>query len=238
MTVKSGFEDIFGRSLLIAIFSLLAALQINSIAALLHAPENLDGAGSVIVAKVFTLVFVLMTVFLTVRRLPPKSSAAGIEPRVTAVAGTFILMVLAVVPAGATSSAVRFTSAVLIVAGTLSSIFCLYWLGRSFSVMATARRLVVRGPYAFVRHPLYLAEAVTTTGIILSNWSAAALAIGGAWWILQYRRSVNEEAILRATFPEYDDYTRLVPRFVPHFRPPARNALVNALRSSEGLKPD
>ncbi|HEU4660138.1 MAG TPA: isoprenylcysteine carboxylmethyltransferase family protein [Pseudolabrys sp.] len=213
--MTSYFEDIFGKSVLIGIFSLLAFLQINAITEMLHAPDGIERFGTTVIAKAFTLIFLLMTVFLTIKRLPPKSTASGIEPRVTAITGTFILMLLAFVPAGTTGAAVRFVSAVLIVTGTLLSIFCLYWLGRSFSVMATARRLVIQGPYAYVRHPLYVAEAVTTVGIVLLNWSAGAFVIGAVWCVLQFRRAVNEEAVLRSAFIEYDEYARTVPRFIP-----------------------
>ncbi|HET7850753.1 MAG TPA: isoprenylcysteine carboxylmethyltransferase family protein [Pseudolabrys sp.] len=238
MTTRTQVEDVLGRSLLVGIFSLLAALQITSIADLWRAPGGFDSAATIIISKAFALIFVLTTVFLTVKRLPPKGSATGIEPRATAIAGTFILMVLAAVPVGRITPPVHLLAAVLIVTGTLFSIFCLFWLGRSFSVMATARRLVVRGPYAFVRHPLYVAEAVTTVGIILSNWSAAALVIGMAWCVLQYRRSINEEAVLRATFPEYDEYARRVPRFIPDLKMPLWNVVASATGPSDGLNPD
>jgi protein-S-isoprenylcysteine O-methyltransferase Ste14 len=46
-------------------------------------------------------------------------------------------------------------SAGLIVVGHLLAVYALAWLGRSFSIMAEARRLVTDGPYAVVRHPLY-----------------------------------------------------------------------------------
>jgi protein-S-isoprenylcysteine O-methyltransferase Ste14 len=213
--MKTHFEDVLGKGVLVVAFSLLAAFQIASIAALLRASANVEHVELVIAAKMFALIFLLMTVVLTVTRLPPRNSVAGIEPRVTAIAGTFILLVLAVVPSGKIAPALQVIAVVLIVTGTVFSIFCLYWLGRSFSVMATARRLVVNGPYALIRHPLYVAEAVTTAGIVLSNWSIAALAIGSVWCILQYRRSAYEESVLRAAFPEYDQYARLVPRFVP-----------------------
>src|SRR5690242_13126350 len=213
--MKRGFEDALGKSLLAGIFFVLAVVQIASILDLLHASAAIEDKGIVIIAKGFTLIFLLMTVILTIIRLPARNSAAGVEPRVTAIAGTFVLMVLAIVPSSPTGSMLRLLATTLIVTGTILSIFCLWWLGRSFSVMATARRLVVHGPYAFVRHPLYVAEAVTTAGIVLSNWSVAAVMIGLAWCIFQYRRSVNEETILRAAFPEYDEYARIVPRFVP-----------------------
>ena len=57
----------------------------------------------------------------------------------------------------------------MIVFGTLASVYCLYYLGRSFSIMACARELVTHGPYGVIRHPLYVAEAITVLGIIIAN---------------------------------------------------------------------
>lgn len=213
--MKNGFEELFGKALLVGVFSVLAAMQIGAIVMIVKTSSGSDYWEITVVSKSFVLIFLLMTVVLTVTRLPPKDSVAGIEPRLTAIAGTFILMALAFLPPGNIGVGLRLLATLFIVAGTLLSIFCLHWLGRSFSVMATARRLVVQGPYAIVRHPLYAAEAVTAIGVVISNWSIAAVAIGAVWCMLQYRRSVHEEAVLRAAFPDYDGYARLVPRFIP-----------------------
>jgi protein-S-isoprenylcysteine O-methyltransferase Ste14 len=56
-------------------------------------------------------------------------------------------------------------------------VFALYVvieLGRSFSVMPEARRLVTNGPYSVIRHPVYLGEAVALAGVTsqyLSPWA-------------------------------------------------------------------
>jgi len=99
--------------------------------------------------------------------------------------------------------------------GIVGSIFAMSWLGRSYSIMATARNLVTAGPYRIVRHPLYAAECLALVGIVITCFSPFALAIGlmtlGLWW----RRAINEERILTQAFPEYAEYARQVPRFVP-----------------------
>ena len=77
------------------------------------------------------------------------------------------------------------------------------WLGRSFSIMAEARRLVTHGPYSIVRHPLYLAEEVAVIAVGLLNFSALSMVVLAAHWALQLRRMHNEEKVLTAAFPEY-----------------------------------
>jgi protein-S-isoprenylcysteine O-methyltransferase Ste14 len=102
--------------------------------------------------------------------------------------------------------------------GTIFSIYCLHYLGRSFSIMASARELVTHGPYGVVRHPLYLAEGISTVGVILLNWSIWAVMLGLVQMALQFRRMLNEEKVLRAAFPEYADYAARVPMIVPGLR--------------------
>ncbi|MER9326515.1 isoprenylcysteine carboxylmethyltransferase family protein [Mesorhizobium sp. M0488] len=84
--------------------------------------------------------------------------------------------------------------------------------------MATARQLVTSGPYSIIRHPLYICEAAFVLGMILSHFSVIMIALGGLQFLLQFRRAKNEEAILRQTFPEYEEYARRVPMLLPRFR--------------------
>ncbi len=213
--MTGNLEDFLGKALIAVIFASFTVFQAAAIFAMMSHPEGSALWALALTSKVFSLVFMLLVVYLTVTRLPPISGAAGIEPRVSAITGTFILMLLIVLPAQTLRPWQLYFSTALIVVGTLLSIYCLYRLGRSFSIMATARKLVSDGPYALVRHPLYFAEAVTTIGLLVSNWSLVALLLGAVQFSFQFRRMRNEEAVLRQTFPEYDDYARRVPMFIP-----------------------
>jgi len=100
--------------------------------------------------------------------------------------------------------------------GTCLSSIVLFRLGRSFSLMAEARKLVTTGPYAIVRHPLYLAEEIAVIGTLLQFFSIYTLMIFGVHLWIQIQRMKNEEAVLRDAFPGYVDYQartfRLIPR--------------------------
>ena len=156
-----------------------------------------------------------MVVGLTLIRLQPRQSAEGLEPRLSAFAGTFTLMLLIVLPTGTVSPEWMAASTAMIAVGTALSIYCLIWLGRSFSMMATSRDLVTSGPYSIVRHPLYVAEAISSIGFLVAHWSLAAVLAGGLHFAFQIRRAFIEERILRRTFVEYEDYARSVPMLVP-----------------------
>jgi protein-S-isoprenylcysteine O-methyltransferase Ste14 len=82
------------------------------------------------------------------------------------------------------------------------------------------RTLVVRGPYRFVRNPMYvgvlsvlLGEAVTLASLTLLCY-AILVALLFHWFVVLY-----EEPNLRARFGQpYADYSRRVPRWFPRFR--------------------
>jgi protein-S-isoprenylcysteine O-methyltransferase Ste14 len=213
--MKRQFEDWAGKLLLIALFTWIAIRQTVSIAAIVRDRAGIEHWQMIVVSSGFSLLFVLLVVYYTIARLPPRDSATGIEPRVTAIAGTFITMLLVTVPARAPAAELQFASMGLIVVGTVLSIYCLFWLGRSFSIMASARGLVTQGPYAWIRHPLYAAEEITVIGIVMAKWSALALAVGVVHLALQLRRIHHEERVLRRTFVQYESYARRVPMIVP-----------------------
>jgi hypothetical protein len=85
----------------------------------------------------------------------------------------------------------------------------------TIGLLAYARVLVASGPYAIVRHPLYLTEQIAIVGFIILNLSIWSVLLGVIQLLLQLRRMVNEERVLRAAFPEYDAYAAAVPRIVP-----------------------
>ncbi len=86
-------------------------------------------------------------------------------------------------------------------------------LGKSYSIMPEARRLVTGGPYAVARHPLYAAEIITIIGSAIQfqqPW-AALLAVGVV--VLLVARSRFEEQVLSEAYPEYAQYRMRVKRF-------------------------
>jgi protein-S-isoprenylcysteine O-methyltransferase Ste14 len=123
---------------------------------------------------------------------------------------------LAALPSVQAGPTWRIMSMLMTVIGLLLSIWVLSWLGRSFSITAQARRLTTGGPYAIVRHPLYLCEEIAVIGVMLMCFSTVAVLIVAVQWLFQLRRMSNEERVLRAAFPEYVAYAARTPKVIPH----------------------
>jgi protein-S-isoprenylcysteine O-methyltransferase Ste14 len=168
-----------------------------------------------IAMRVSGIAFLILIATSVLLRGRPAGKARGIEPRISALIGTFLIPAVVLFPRQELSPIAGIVSTLLILTGNALSLYVLSQLGRSFSVMAEARRLVTTGVYGIVRHPLYVAEELAVFGMImqfLSVWTALLLAVQIAF---QLRRMRNEETILGETFPEYATYRTKTARLIP-----------------------
>ena len=125
------------------------------------------------------LFLVLIAGFTLARRRPVRRSV-GLWPRFAALAGLLLLYTLMLLPRAPADPRWDAPALGLLLLGQFFCVVALLQLGRSLSVMPEARRLVTAGLYARIRHPLYLAEAIATLGVLLQFRSVEALAAGGA----------------------------------------------------------
>ena len=91
-------------------------------------------------------------------------------------------------------------------------------LGRNltpFPKPAAGARLVQRGIYGLIRHPLYTAVICGAMGWWLFWQSRLALAASLVLAIYLDAKARHEERWLRQHFPDYANYQRRVKRFVP-----------------------
>jgi protein-S-isoprenylcysteine O-methyltransferase Ste14 len=166
-------------------------------------------------ARFANFMFLVLVAATALTRLSPILKAKGIEPRVSALLGTFLSAGLAALPQTELGPVSSITSTLLIITGAVLSFVVLRWLGKSFSILAEARRLVTTGPYKVVRHPLYLCEGIALLGVTLQVISPLAVAITLIIALIQFRRMINEEAVLNSAFPEYGAYAARTPRLAP-----------------------
>ena len=71
------------------------------------------------------------------------------------------------------------------------------------------------GAYRFVRHPIYTGVLTIVVGLVVPSGSAVTLAIGLATIAFFNVKARWEEDRLAETYPDYRDYARTTPRFVP-----------------------
>jgi protein-S-isoprenylcysteine O-methyltransferase Ste14 len=188
-------------------------------AAQLHAaPSALDlHAIADLLARLCMLMFFCLAAWLTLVRSQPLAKASGFKPRIAALVGvTLLFAVDALCPRLVNPPTwLLLLSAGMILGGNVLALLVLNRLGKSFSVMAEARRLVTDGPYRIVRHPLYATEGIAIIGIFLPYLSVQAAVLFAVQVAVQLIRMNYEEQVLRTTFPEYADYARHTRRLIP-----------------------
>jgi len=83
--------------------------------------------------------------------------------------------------------------------------------------------LVISGPFAFVRNPLYIGNILIYTGIGIMSFAIFPWlqVIGFIFFLFQYLVIVKEEEkfLMEKYQAEYDNYRRHVPRFFPRLTP-------------------
>ena len=100
---------------------------------------------------------------------------------------------------------------------------CVIALGVTIRALASGHvqkneQLATSGPYAFTRNPLYLGSFVLACGFIVAarSWWVAIIA-AAIFFAIYVPVMRSEEEFLRSQFPEFENYSRHVPRFFPRF---------------------
>jgi protein-S-isoprenylcysteine O-methyltransferase Ste14 len=170
-----------------------------------------------LLSRICMLLFFCLAAWLTLIRSQPLAKASGLRPRVAALVGVTLLFAIDLLCPRLDNPPtwLLFLSAGLILFGNALALIVLNRLGKSFSVMAEARKLVTEGPYRIVRHPLYLTEGIAIIGLFLPYLSIQAALLFVLLLAVQVLRMHYEEQVLRSTFPEYADYARHTRRVIP-----------------------
>jgi protein-S-isoprenylcysteine O-methyltransferase Ste14 len=216
--------DLFAAAPLIAwyLFSLIqmlpsAAQQISLVKLFIQTDFSVLPPSLIlgVTSKICTMFFFgLLVVMFAVRRIPLQYPIA-FYPRFVAGAGTFLGIGIVMLAPQELSSGLYFVSLLLIIGGTVFAIWATLALARSMSILPEARRLVTSGPYAFVRHPLYLGEFVVLFGLALQHLMPWAMLLLGVQCLFQFERMKNEERVLAQAFPNYEDYVARAARILP-----------------------
>jgi protein-S-isoprenylcysteine O-methyltransferase Ste14 len=171
---------------------------------------------STLLSSICLMLFYLTLCWLVLLRPLPVARIDAVLPSIIAFAGTYFPWSIVLFGPVEASVSQQAASAVLLLIGTVSMVGVIIHLGRSFSIVPQASKLVRTGPYSFVRNPLYLAEEVALLGTLLQFYSLVTLGLFLAHGALQIRRIFYEENLLRQTFPDYDNYAKSTKRLIPH----------------------
>jgi protein-S-isoprenylcysteine O-methyltransferase Ste14 len=171
--------------------------------------------GSFLFSEAVTAIFLgMQLVLVCIRRLPIRK-VDGFFPKAWAFVAANLGYALLLIPRANLGQVMVKLSTFIVVAGTLGSMIALIYLGRAFAILPQARMLVRSGPYAYVRHPLYLFEQLAMLGIALQYHQPWGLILVAVSFAMQFPRMRYEVQVLRETFSEYDAYASVTPRLIP-----------------------
>ncbi len=215
---KTKLYDLIAGAPLTAFFALVTAFQFSALKDEITRVDftalPVDQALS-IASRFVSLILVAMWVVLLLARHVPKGKCQRLFPRIAALAGTYLALWIVALPPQHFSPLLDPIGVLLQFVGTVFAIYAALALGRSISIMPEARRLVTVGPYAVIRHPLYLGEGVALAGVTLQHLSVWAVGIFVFECAFQLQRMKNEELILSESFPEYRAYLGRTARLLP-----------------------
>ena len=90
-------------------------------------------------------------------------------------------------------------SCLFVIGGELVGLVAVLYLRRSFAVFVQVRDVVLKGPYRYVRHPIYMGHALLAIGVLFSNFCVASVVISVMHIGLLAYRARLEETMLAAS---------------------------------------
>jgi len=110
---------------------------------------------------------------------------------------------------------------IMVTIGTAIALWCVFtfvFIGKGTPApFDPPRKLVIRGPYRFVRNPMYIGAGMTLAGMALFYESLSVFIYACLFFLITHLFVVlYEEPTLRRTFgDEYEAYFRRVRRWIP-----------------------
>jgi protein-S-isoprenylcysteine O-methyltransferase Ste14 len=115
--------------------------------------------------------------------------------------------------------ALAWTGVLLCVAGLAFCIWARFTLGRNWSGVVTLKgghELIMHGPYALARHPIYTGLLIMFVGTVIVLGHIAAILAVPLVFVSLWIKLRSEEKLMLKQFPgEYAAYQRRVKRLIP-----------------------
>lgn len=212
---------IFGRAVPAVFFGVLGwRVLLNFLSQVRSLPtpvRPLDVMGGPLPVGLYFL-FCAIPVAIYLGRPRPRARDGRIVARAAGLTGTVMLLVVGAFPAPVLYHAplwLRSAGTPVTIAGFIVALWGLVYLRRSLSIIPEARRLVTEGPYRVIRHPLYAAEILVASAILLSEPALWAVLAFIPFIGVQLLRASFEERLLTRTFPGYAAYAARTWRIIP-----------------------
>lgn len=201
-----------GRLIMVPAFAVVLVADVFSLEHGAH-----GGAVSVLrsVGTGLVVAFYALAIWCYLRRGPAVATSGSVTAHAAAIAATWLPFALPLQPGVPPGQGRQALSDVLLILGMAFALWSLRFLDRNVSVLAQARNVVARGPYRWVRHPLYVGEIVSSLGLVIAVNSYTALALWVALCGLQIYRAVREEQVLLRALPAYRSYRSRTAALLP-----------------------
>src|SRR5438046_8743580 len=131
------------------------------------------------------------------------------------------VLALSGIVAPASTGALQVAGIIMVTIGTAIALWCVFtfvFIGKGTPApFDPPRKLVIRGPYRFVRNPMYIGAGMTLAGAALFYESLSIFIYTGLFFLITHLFVVlYEEPTLRRTFGyKYEAYLRRVRRWLP-----------------------
>src|SRR5215471_8579687 len=152
---------------------------------------------------ILTFAFYGLMIWCYLRRGPAVATSGSFTGFAAAVVAIPLPFAIPLFRGGAPVVGAGYVADALILAGGAWEVWSLRSLGRSMSIIAQARQVVDRGPYRWIRHPLYAGEIMSSLGLAITAGTAAACAIWVVFCGLQAYRAMREEQVLLSALSGY-----------------------------------
>ena len=131
-----------------------------------------------------------------------------------------LFVVAAIAVLGVTGN--LFASSPFVITAQVAAVVLNVWARISFqrgtfrvTAAPSGAPIIMRGPYRFIRHPMYSAALIFIWSGVASHLSVLTLAIGIVVTAVVIARVIVEEQLLRMKYPEYLDYSRSTKALIP-----------------------
>jgi protein-S-isoprenylcysteine O-methyltransferase Ste14 len=192
---REGLSDLLARATIVSLFTLLS---VNLLADFMR-----TGRVTGLMLLAGESLVVVLTIVRRRARLVDRSVVAAVLTTVSLVGPPLVRATETAPLIGDAATVVLSALGLgLVVVGKMA-------LGRSFGLVPANRGIVVRGPYTFVRHPIYTGYLVTHLAFLIAHptpWNAGVFIVADIALVL---RALMEERILSADM-EYQQYCRRV----------------------------